>query len=68
MALHLYQPKIQYIDLLGFVSDEYLCCCSVHIRTINAQFTFLRDFTVTFVLLAVAFLVDVFGAEMRLVY
>jgi hypothetical protein len=26
MVLHLNQPEIQFIGLLEFVSDEYLCC------------------------------------------
>jgi hypothetical protein len=33
MVLHSNQPEIQFIGLLEFVSDEYLCCSSVPIYT-----------------------------------
>jgi hypothetical protein len=40
LVLHLNQPEIQFIVLLEFVSDEYLCCSSIRIYTIHIHFTF----------------------------
>jgi hypothetical protein len=39
MVLHLNQLEIQFIGLLEFVSDEHLCCSSVHICNIHVHFT-----------------------------
>jgi hypothetical protein len=38
-VFHLNQPEIQFIGVLEFVSDEYLCCYYVRIYNIHVHFT-----------------------------
>jgi hypothetical protein len=49
MVLHLNQPEIQFIGLLEFVSDEYLCCCNRSHVHYSRHFSFSTDvLSVTF--------------------